>query len=189
MLTHPGLCRWIQRQLDNTPVDIMDSLIDRLCPLYSLFVPYPIVCTYTIVHDYSFVRGSRRHSYLLSMVMQNGNYIPTNIIYTFVSTAHKSYNLAIFHGWFIGGYQSNMWLCHAAPRGSSFLQGHSQRAHTREAISIQATQWRARSLDRLPSKARGSYSMCKGDYTCRKPAAGSSWFESYWGPRFALARY
>ena len=157
MLTHPGLCRRIQRQLDNTSVDIMDSLIDLPCPLYSLFVPSK-ACTYTIVHDHTFVRGSKRHS-VLWMVMQNGNYIPTSIIYTFISTAYKSYNLAIFHGWFIGGKQSNMWLCHAAPRGSSFLQGHSQRAHTPEAISIQATQWRARSLDRLPSEL-GEVILC-----------------------------
>ena len=83
------------------------SLIDPLCPLYYLFVLYLIVRTYTIVHDHTFVRGSKMHS-VLWMVMQNGNYIPTSIIYTFISTAYKSYNLAIFHGWFIGGKQSNM---------------------------------------------------------------------------------
>ena len=82
MLTHPGLCRRIQRQLDNTSVDIMDSLVDLPCPLYSLFVPSK-ACTYTIVHDHTFVRGSKRHSVLWMLCRTVIIYLPASYIHSF----------------------------------------------------------------------------------------------------------
>ena len=82
MLTHPGLCRRIQRQLDNTSVDIMDSLIDLPCPLYSLFVPSK-ACTYTIVHNHTFVKeagGILYYGWLCRTVII---YLPTASIHSF----------------------------------------------------------------------------------------------------------